>query len=132
MMNKEDKQFLEGLLIRANQSGKKETSGLVDDVKGFHQEIKTELQGVNKRLDTLNGSVAKQQDKLAQHDIINAQVTLTQKQTTDTLAVLLKSSEENTVFRVGAEANLSAFKWLFGFLGIGNVIMFAKVVLGLF
>jgi Fic family protein len=136
-MNKEDKQFFEGLLVKANQSGKKETSGLVDDVKGFHQEIKTELQGVNKRLDTLNGSVAKQQDKLAQHDIINAQTTMSQvqimkdlKEMKDTdLASLKKSDEENTKYINETRAVINTFKWLIGVNSLGVFALVAKYIL---
>jgi hypothetical protein len=36
----------------------------------------------------------------------------------------------NTEHRLKVESNLSTFKWLFGFLGVGNIILFLKVVLG--
>lgn len=35
----------------------------------------------------------------------------------------------NTEFRIKTEASINTFKWLFGFLGIGNIIIFLKVVL---
>lgn len=103
-----------------------------DEVIGLLTELKQTGEGINKRLDTLNGSVAKHADRLSNHDIINAQTTLSQQQIIKELAQLTKSEEKNNDFRVGSEASLNTFKWLFGFLGIGNIIMFAKTVLKLF
>ncbi len=37
----------------------------------------------------------------------------------------------NTEHRLKVESNLSTFKWLFGFLGVGNAFIFLKVVLGI-
>jgi len=117
------------------QSGKKENSDLVSEMKDTHRGIIDGITGIIKRLDTLNGSVAKQQDKLAQHDVINAQMTITQQQIIESLkelkvtdlATLKKSDEENTTFRNKADGSLSTFKWLFGFLGFGNIVMIIKL-----
>lgn len=43
-------------------------------------ELKREVQGVNNRLDKLNGAVAKHADKFADQAVINTQVTITQQQ----------------------------------------------------
>jgi len=37
------------------------------------------------------------------------------------------ATAKNSKFRVQAQTSLSNFKWLFGTLGIGNIIMFIKV-----
>ena len=42
-------------------------------------ELKQEVGGINRRLDILNGSVAKHADKWADQQVINSQVTMTQK-----------------------------------------------------
>lgn len=42
--------------------------------------LEKSIDGVNKRLDTLNGSVAKHADKLNNIDVMNAQTTLSQQQ----------------------------------------------------
>lgn len=39
---------------------------------------------------------------------------------------------ENTAWRQKTTGSIQTFKWLFGFLGIGNLVMFLKSVLGLF
>jgi len=142
-MNDQDKQFFQEMLLQANQSGKKETSDLWGEVKGVHERLELKVDGINKRLDNLNGSVAKHNDKLATHDVINAQNTLILqgvvdslkeiktkdgadvRQTSNKLATLEKYQNE----QIGS---INTFKWLFGFLGTGNVIIFLKVVLGLF
>lgn len=37
----------------------------------------------------------------------------------------------NTEHRLKVESNLATFKWLFGFWGVGNIILFLKVVVGI-
>ena len=37
--------------------------------------------------------------------------------------------QENAKFRIQAKASLSIFKWLFGFLGAGNVALIIKLFL---
>lgn len=103
-----------------------------EEVINLLNDLKQTGEGISHRLDTLNGSVAKHADRLANHDIINAQTTLSQQQMMRELSTLTKSEEKNNEFRVGSMASLNTFKWLFGFLGIGNMIMFAKTVLKLF
>lgn len=36
----------------------------------------------------------------------------------------------NSKFRVQAETTISIFKWLFGALGIGNIVLLIKVIFG--
>lgn len=103
-----------------------------DEVIILLNELKQTGEGINRRLDTLNGSVAKHADRLANHDIINTQTTLSQQQMLKELNHLTSSEEKNNDFRVSSIASLNTFKWLFGFLGLGNIIMFAKTVLKLF
>ena len=55
--------------------------------------LEKSIDGVNKRLDTLNGSVAKHADKLVDLDKMNAQMTLTQQQIVKEVTVL---QEKNT------------------------------------
>lgn len=114
-----------------------EESNLVGEIKNSHTIIESRLASIDERFKTLNGSVAKQQDKLAQHDIINAQITITQQQIIDSLkelkatdlATLKKNDEENTKYRNKASGSLDTFKWLFGFLGIGNIALIIKMFL---
>lgn len=37
--------------------------------------------------------------------------------------------KRNTEFRLRFQGSLSTFKWLFGALGIGNIIMFVKILI---
>ena len=142
-MNEQDKQYFQEMLILANQSGKKETSDIWGEVKGVHERLESKVDGINKRLDNLNGSVAKHNDKLATHDVINAQNTLILQGVVDTLKeiktkdgadVRQASSKLETLEKYQNEqiGSISTFKWLFGFLGVGNIVMFLKVVVGLF
>jgi hypothetical protein len=43
-------------------------------------QIKQSVEGVNKRLDTLNSSVAKHEIRFGSQDILNAQMTISQSQ----------------------------------------------------
>lgn len=106
---------------------KKENSGLISDVKNAHHEIKTELIGINARLDKLNHTVAKNVDKLAGHDIMNAQTLLTQKQIVDSMDKLNKVTGENTVFRLRADGSIGTIKWLIGVIGLGNIAVIIKL-----
>lgn len=121
--------------ITGIQLGKKESSDLYSDLKSLTNEVKGELKGINEHLKTLNGSVAKHTDKLAQNDIINAQTTMSLQQlatslqemkTTD-LATLKKREEENSDFRKSTSTTLGNFKWLVGAIGIGNVGIILKL-----
>ena len=42
-------------------------------------------EGINKHLDTLNGSVAKHEQRLSAQDVLNAQMTITQAQLVEEL-----------------------------------------------
>ncbi len=119
------------------QSGKKESSNLIAEVKETHSGILEGIAGINRRLDLVNGNVAKHNEKLAQHDIINAQVTLSQQSILQTigeiksqdLAALKKSDGDNSKYIVETKAIIGAFKWLIGILGIGNIAMLIKIFL---
>ena len=132
---KKIEEYIKEAHLAGLQSGKKETSDLVGDLKSVNIRVMEGITSINKRLDTITNSVDKQQDKLAQHDIINAQITITQQSIVDALkelkttdlSTLKKNDEENTKWRNKAEGSLSTFKWLFGALGIGNVAMLIKL-----
>jgi len=102
-------------------------------MENMHKEVLIELgqikEAVN-RLDTKvgiqNGSVAKHEARLATQDVLNAQMTMSQQQILNKLGEFAKSEKLNDDFRISSQASLATFKWLFGFLGIGNVIMFIK------
>jgi len=126
-MTPDQLQHFDELILKAVQSGKKETSGLVSDIKDHHREIKEGIAGITKRLDTLNGSVAKHADKLAMNDILNTQVTMTQTQIVTDLATLKKKEEETSAFRLKSEGSINTFKWLFGFVGFGSLLTLLKV-----
>lgn len=118
--------------FKSLQAGKEETSNLVGEIKDDHKLILTKVESIERHLGTLNGSVAKHNDKLANHDIINAQTTLVLSQLTKNYEQVSVITVDTEKFRNQAEGSLITFKWLFGFLGVGNVIMFLKVVLGIF
>ncbi len=131
------KQSIKEAHLVGMQSGKKESSNLIAEMKDTHQGIIRGIDGVNKRLDVLNGSVAKQQDKLAQHDIINAQTTLSQQSILQTiseirdkdLASLKKSDGDNSKYITETKAVIGTFKWLVGLIGLGNIAMLIKLFL---
>lgn len=58
--------------------------------------LERETQGINHRLDGLNGSVAKHADKLAAGDVINAQITLTQQQILKDVLTLKEQEKEKS------------------------------------
>ncbi len=130
-MTEEDKQFIEQAIKEAHliglQAGKKESSDLVADVKITHKELKTGIDGINNRLDKLNGSVAKHADKFSGQDILNAQVTITQQQFVNDLIELKKSDKEVTNFMLKSKGSIDTFKWLFAFVGFGTLLTFLKV-----
>ena len=130
MTEQELKRF-EEFLFKAVQSGKKETSDLVLDIKDNHKLILAKVEAIDEHLKNLNGSVAKHNEKLANHDIINAQTTLSLATISENLKSIQTLSIDNNTFKNKAEGSLNTFKWLFGFLGVGNIAVFLKVVLQL-
>lgn len=60
--------------------------------------LDTKVEGINKRLDTLNGSVAKHADKFNAQDLMNVQTTITQQQIVKDLNHLqgVNKEEDNT------------------------------------
>ena len=69
-------------------------------------------------------------------DIINAQTTLNQQQIMtelrimkeNDLATLQRSDKANTKYINETRAVVNTFKWLVGLIGIGNIIMLAKIL----
>ncbi len=91
-------------------------------------ELKHVGEGINRRLDTLNGSVAKHADKLANQDVLNAQVTLTQTQIVTDMKDMKSGDKLMNDFILRTQGSISTFKWLFGFLGIGTLVTLLKVL----
>lgn len=116
-------------LEEIRQSGKKETSDLAGDVKISHREIKSGLDEIKRRLDTANGYTAKHEQRLNTQDVLNAQITITQQQTAETLKGLLQKIEILGEAKNKAEGSLATFKWLFGLnlAGLGGIL--AKLLL---
>ncbi len=92
---------------------------------------------ISKQLDNLERSVVKHAEKLSNQDVLNAQMTITQQQIVGTIVEIKENivkvqSENKTMsdFMVAFTSSLNTFKWLFGLLGIGNVAIFLKVILG--
>lgn len=127
MNEKEFKQITEEYLEKVRQSGKKETSDLVSDIKNFHLQLSNDMQNIIKRLDTANGYTAKHEQRLNTQDVFNAQTTMTQTQTIDSLKTILTRLEDISKFKNEAEGSLATYKWLFGFLGIGGIIALIKL-----
>lgn len=124
----EIEELMKEIVSLAKNSFNSEESNLVGEVKGSHKEIKSELQNITKRLDTANGYTAKHEQRLNTQDVLNAQITLTQAQTTASLEKISQKLEELSVAKSEAEGSLNTFKWLFGALGVGNIIMFLKTL----
>lgn len=122
-------QIIKDTSVVVKNSAERTNSKLIADIQTTHTELKDGITGITKRLDILNGSVAKQQDKLSQHDIINAQTTITQQQIINTLETLKKSDDENTKYITETRAVISVFKWLVGFIGIGNLAVVIKYII---
>lgn len=104
-----------------------------------HEKVLIQLGTLIKSVDDLNikvglqnGSVAKHEARLATQDVLNAQMTITQQQLVEKLASSTSNEMENSTFRIKTTASIDTFKWLVGLLGIGNIILISKVVLGLF
>lgn len=85
-------------------------------------------EGINKRLDTLNGSVAKHEQRLAAQDVLNAQMTITQAQIVNELKTLKENDTTKNDWVLKTQGSIGTFKWLFGFLGIGTLITLLKVL----
>lgn len=102
-----------------------------DEVIILLNDLKQTGEGINRRLDTLNGSVAKHADRLSNHDIINAQTTLSQQQMMKDLNKLADDNEKNTQFVIDFKASWRTFKYLFGLSLSGNLILIAKTVFNL-
>ncbi len=122
------KHILDEYLERIRQSGKKETSDLVGDVKLSHGEIKVVLDEIKRRLDTANGYTAKHEQRLNNQDIMNAQTTISQQQTANSLAMLIASDKANTEDRIGRNGFNVRMQWILGFIGFGTFTLVAKYI----
>lgn len=85
-------------------------------------ELKHAVEGTNKRLDTLNGSVAKHELRLATQDVLNAQITMTQAQTVADQRDMKTQDKVNNEFILRTQGSIQTFKWLFGFVGLGTLV----------
>lgn len=83
-------------------------------------------EGINKHLDTLNGSVAKHEQRLSAQDVLNAQMTITQAQLVEELKSIKTKTELSGDFIVSSKATINTVKWLIGVLGIGNIVLIIK------
>ena len=132
MNQKEIEQFAERIIketaVVVKNSTETSNSTLLAGVQANHKELADGISGVHTRLDKLNGSVAKHADKLASQDVLNAQMTITQQQIVVDLATLKKREEETNAFRLKSEGSINTFKWLFGFVGLGTLVTFLKVM----
>lgn len=133
MEDEKIEKLVKEVALVVNQSTKQENSNLIADMKSSHTailtflgEIKNSTEGINKRLDTLNSSVAKHEMRLASQDVLNAQMTITQQSLTEDSKTLKNEAKESNNFRVGFTSSLNTIKWLLGFVGIGNAILFLK------
>lgn len=98
-----------------------------------HNEI---LHGINdlketgnnivKRLDMLNGSVAKHEARFGTQDVMNAQTTITQQQIMMDLKDLKTEAKNSSDFRLEANTTINVFKWLVGLIGIGTILTLFK------
>lgn len=102
-----------------------------EKVFGLLGEMKREMEGVNKRLDIANHATAKNIDKLAAQDVLNAQITITQSQLVTELKEMKAGEKINNEFILRTQGSIITFKWIFGFVGFGTLIIFFKVVLGI-
>lgn len=82
--------------------------------------------GILKRLDALNGSVAKHEARFGSQDVLNAQMTITQQQIVADLQGLKAESKNSSDFRLEASTTINVFKWLVGLIGIGTLIGLLK------
>lgn len=123
-----DKEEVKEYIFQAIQATKQENSGLIGDIKISHKELKAGIDGINARLDKLNGSVAKHTDKLADHDIINAQVTITQNQLVSDIKTLKEKEEVINNYKLKSEGSINTIKWLLGFIGFGTIMTLMKVL----
>lgn len=64
------------------------------------------IRGINTHLSTLNGSVAKLQDKANQNDVINAQMTITQQQLVTELGDMKKDKKSMSTFWYGVLSSI--------------------------
>lgn len=79
--------------------------------------------GINKRLDTLNGSVAKHADKFVDVDKMNAQMTLTQQQIVKEISELKAQKKEEETEKKEDNRSLKKFwyeriVWAISFIAI--------------
>ena len=98
-----------------------------DELMQSLTDIKQIGDGINRRLDTLNGSVAKHEARFGSQDVLNAQVTLSQSQIVKDLQELRTTSSETINFRLKAQGSIETFKWLIGLIGIGTLATAIKI-----
>jgi len=102
------------------------------EILGAMEFLKDAAIRTNEHLERLNGSVAKHEQRLNNQDIMNAQTTISQQQTAVSLNKLVTSDEKNTTDRIGRSANMTALKWILGFVGFGTFTLVAKYIFNAF
>lgn len=85
--------------------------------------LEKSIDGVNKRLDTLNGSVAKHAEKIGDIDKINAQMTISQQQLVKDITALQEKNKVEEVDKKEEGRTLRKFwyeriVWAIGFIAI--------------
>lgn len=91
-------------------------------------ELKHTVQGTNTRLDTLNHSTAKHEQRLNSQDVLNSQITITQGQIVSDMKEMKIQDTTNNAFILRTQGSIDTFKWLVGFIGVGTLITLLKVL----
>lgn len=118
------------------ESGGKEVSNLADSVlkkvtaklDESHNDIKLRLERIDEKQAVANGYVAKHEQRLNNQDIMNAQTTISQQQTANSLATLIASDKANTEDRIGRNGFNVRMQWILGFIGFGTFALVAKYI----
>lgn len=97
-----------------------------NEVMNSLTEILKVTEGINARLDKLNGSVAKHADKFATQEVMNAQTTMSQQQIVSDLAIIKDKEEKASIFMYEARGSIGTFKWLIGLIGMGTLLTILK------
>lgn len=113
-MKKEDIEKLEDIIFKAVQSGKQETSDLVDHVL---VKIGPAIRdGIEKHV---NGKIQTMDQKLTDY-ILNDNAWK---------AEIYPAIKANTEFRLRTDGGIATIKWIIGLLGVGTII---SIIMSLF
>lgn len=116
-MTKKDEQIierLEGLLVKAVQAGKQETSGLVGDILNRIEP------SIEKSIEKhVNGKIRNLDSKLSEYIVSD-------NKWKDETKIDIK---ENTEYRLTAKGSVNTIKFIVGFLGFANILLALKMFL---